>query len=129
LLFSSSGSFYDSVEGLRVVNSYFAQHFPIQGNFGFFTAVNEFAVPYAPLTACCAQSGNPQAPEVAFSEFSADSSVDCRPDTGFFCQPIQPASGTAMTFYCFEDSFFRLASCGAFSYSWHFSFPLKFIDS
>ena len=125
----SAGSFYDSVESLWVVNSYFAQHFPIQGDVCFFTAVNEFAVPNSPLAACCAQSGNPKAPEIAFSAFTVYSCIDICADTGFFSQPIQPTGGATVTLYCFYDSFSRLASCSAFSYSWHFSFPLIIIDS
>jgi hypothetical protein len=96
-----SGSFDDGIERLRVVNGDFAQHFPIQGNVSLFTAVNELAISNAPLPACCAQSGNPHAPEIAFSTFAVGSSVDICPDAGFFGQSKQPACGTTMAFCCF----------------------------
>ena len=34
-----------------------------------------------------------------------------------------------MAFNGFEDTFLRLTPCGAFSYSWHISFPLNFVGS
>jgi len=34
-----------------------------------------------------------------------------------------------MSLHGFEDSFLGPTSCGAFSDSWHISFPLKILDS
>ena len=36
--------------------------------------------------------------------------------------------GSAMTLYCFENSFLGLVSCGTFSDSWHISFPTRILD-
>jgi hypothetical protein len=122
-------SFNDGVEGLRVGNGNLAQHFSVQRNVGFLAGVDELTVPYVSLSAGCVQSGNPQASEIAFPEFAANSSVDGRPYAGLFRQPVQPAGRTAMALYCIEDSFLGLVSCGTFSYSWHISFPLKIFVS
>jgi len=125
----SFGSLDDGVEAFGVGYSNFAQHFPVQGDVGFFTAVDELAVSYASLPARCAQACNPQTPEIPFPAFAVDSSINGRPHSSFLGEAIQPTCGTAMALYCFEDSFLCLVSCGTFSNSWHLSFPLKIFDS
>jgi len=86
----SSGSLNDSIEALWVGNSDFAQDFSVQLNVGFFAAVDELAVSYAPLPAGCAQAYNPQTSEIPFSAFTVDPSIDGCPHDCFFGLVIQP---------------------------------------
>jgi hypothetical protein len=116
--------FYYRIEPLRIVHGDFTEHLTIQCNIGFLATVNELTVADAPLPARRAQAGNPEPPKIAFAAFAVDPGVDVRPYGGLFGQPIQVARRTAMAFYGFEDSFLRLVPCGAFSNSWHVSFPL-----
>jgi hypothetical protein len=120
-----SGGLNDGIERLRIVDGNFTEHLTVQGDIGLFTAINKLAVPYPALPACGAQSNDPQAPEIAFSAFAIDSGVDVRAESGFFGKTILAACCAAIALDRFEDSFFRLAPCSAFSYSWHVSFPLK----
>jgi hypothetical protein len=113
------------VKAFRIRNRDFAEHLSVQRDVGLLASVDELAVPYAAHTAGRAQPRNPQPAEVPFSAFPPDSSVDIHPDHSFFGQTKQVPGRGAMALDCFEDSFPRLASCGAFFYSWHISFPLR----
>jgi hypothetical protein len=97
-------------------------------NVGFFAAVDELAVPYAPLPARSAQACNPQAAEISFAAFAVDTGIDRCPNGSFFSEAMNVTCGSATTFHCFENSFLGLVSCRAFSNSWHISFPLRIFD-
>jgi hypothetical protein len=114
----SSGS-NDCIKTSGVGYGNFAEHFPIQLDVCFLTAVDELAVSYASLPARCAQAYNPQSAEIPFSAFAVNSSINGCVYGCFFSEAIQMACGTAMSLYCFEDSFLCPVSCGTFSHSWH----------
>jgi hypothetical protein len=116
---------YDGIESLRIIDGYFAQHLSVQGDVGLFQAIDKDAVAYAPLPACGAEPNNPQAAEITFSALAIDPGVDAGADTGFFRETDLLTGSAAITPDVFENTFLRLAPCGAFSYSWHVSFPLK----
>jgi hypothetical protein len=121
------GGLNDGIETRRIGNSDLAEHFSVQRDIGLLAAVDELTVPHAALPAGCAQSRNPQTPEIPFSIFSVNSSIDARPHRGLFGQTIEPTCGAAMSLYRFENSFLGPMSCGTFSYSWHISFPLRIL--
>jgi len=123
------GGFDYGVKAFRIRNRNFTEHFSVQRDVGLLASVDELAVPYTAHTAGCAQPRNPQPAEVPFSAFSPHASVDIGPYHSFFGQTEQMPGRGAMALDCFEDSFPRLAPCGAFSYSWHISFPLRVPDS
>jgi hypothetical protein len=124
----SFGRLNDSIEAIWVSYSNFTQHFTVQLNVGFFAAVDELAVPYAPLPTGSAEACNPQSSEISFAAFAVDTGIDGCPNGSFFSEAINVTCWPATPLYCFEDSFLGLVSCRAFSDSWHISFPLRIFD-
>ncbi len=86
-------------------------------------AVDELAVADVPLAAGGTKTGNPEAAEVAFFEFSAHAGVYSGANVSFFGQAVIAAGGPAMAFYALENAFFCLTVGSALCCSCHVSFP------
>jgi hypothetical protein len=98
-------SFKDSIEAGRVRYGDFAQHLSVKLNISFFTAVDELAVSYSPLSTGGAQPGNPQSSEFPFSPSAVGAGVDSRPYSSLFGQAIQMTRSSMMAFDPLENSF------------------------
>jgi len=122
---SSFGSLNDIIEALWVSYGNFTQHLTVQLNVGFFAAIDELTVSYASLPAGSTQPYNPKTSEISLAAFAVDSGIDGSSHTSFFGQAIIVTRRSAVSLYCFEDSFLSSVSCRAFSYSWHISFFLS----
>ena len=124
-VFCNVGGGDNCVECRRVGYGYFAEHFSVQSDVGFFEAVYKPAVHNAPLPAGGSQSCNPQGSEISFSQFSPDTCIDARPPSRLFCRTVKMAGGTSISLNRFKYAFMCPASCGAFSDSGHIRFPFS----
>jgi hypothetical protein len=122
---SGLGGGDNGVKGSGVGNSKVAEDFAIEQYLCLFQTVDELAIPDAALAAGGVQPDNPQAPKVAFALLSSEAGIDAGPDERLLGQPVIMSRRAAVSPDGLQNSFSCPASCSAFSYSWHISFPSK----